>query len=254
MPTGATGRELTIGGAFNVRDIGGLRTRGGAFVRRGLVYRSGDLGRLTAAGAEDLRAAGVLTVVDLRRDPEIEQHGRYPFERHGIAYRHRPLLDWSSTGGQEQPAELPPDILDLAYRRMADEGGTNVGLVLTWMSEADTLPALVHCVAGKDRTGLVIAMLLALLDVPDDEIVADYALSAAALAAHRVWADANDAPAAAWMTLVPPVLMRSDPEAMRSFLAWLRERHGSVEGYAGSIGVGSETVAALRARLLSDPG
>lgn len=253
MQTDAAGRALTIGGTFNVRDIGGLPTRGGGMVRRGLVYRSGDLGRLTAAGAEDLRTAGVVTVVDLRRGPEIELHGRYPFERHGIEYRHRPLLDWSTTGGPERPAEVPPDILDQAYRRMADEGGVNVGRVLTWISEAGTLPALVHCVAGKDRTGLVIAVLLALLDVPDDEIAADYALSAAALAAHRDWAAANDADAAAWMALVPAPLMESDPAAMRSFLDWLRERHGSVAAYAGTIGVGRDTVAALRARLVSDP-
>ena len=254
MQIDATGRELRIGGTFNVRDVGGLRTRRGGVVRRGLVYRSGDLGRLSAAGAEHLRAAGLATIVDLRRGSEIEQRGRYPFEHHGIAYRHRPLLEYSTTGGEERPAELPADVLHQLYRRIAEEGGANLGQVLTWMSEAATLPALVHCVAGKDRTGLVIAMLLALLDVPDDEIAADYAISAGALAAYRAWADANDQGAAAWMAHVPPPLMESDPSAMLSFLAWLRGRHGSVGAYAASIGVGHTTVAALRARLVSDPG
>src|SRR5438876_4191 len=81
------------------------------------------------------------------------------------------------------------------------------------------LPAVVHCVAGKDRTGTVIALLLALLDVGDEEIAADYALSAPALAAYG----GGDDRAAAWLAQVPPVLLGADPAAMPAFLAWLRE-------------------------------
>ena len=83
-----TGRELAIDGAFNLRDLGGLRTRDGRQVARGMVYRAGDLGRLSRVGAERLRGLGLATVVDLRRDPEIERHGRYPFEEHEIGRAH----------------------------------------------------------------------------------------------------------------------------------------------------------------------
>jgi protein-tyrosine phosphatase len=250
----ATGRGLAIDGAFNVRDLGGLETRDGAAVRRGLVYRSGDLGRLTPAGGALLRALGVATVVDLRRATEVERHGRFAFERHGIAYRHLTLLDSSAAEPEALPAEVPPDILDQLYRRLAGEGGPNVGRVLTWLGQPGALPAVVHCVAGKDRTGMVIAVLLALLDVPDEEIASDYALSGAGLASYRARADEHDPGIAAWLDTVPPPLLTAEPAAMVAFLGWLRERHGSVSAYACSIGVAAATVGGLRDRLLTAPG
>jgi len=246
-----TGRELTIDGAFNLRDLGGLRTRDGRLVASGMVYRAGDLGRLSRAGAERLRALGLATVVDLRRASEIERHGRYPFEDHGIAYRHLPMLDTGATEPEALPAEVPPDVLDRLYRRLADEGGRNLGRVLRWLAEPGALPALVHCVAGKDRTGTVMAVLLGLLDVVDEEIAADYALSAPALAAYRGWAGEHDGAAAEWLAGVPPVLLTSDPAAMLAFLGWLRERHGSVAAFATSIGVSPDVQDSLRDRLLT---
>jgi hypothetical protein len=249
----ATRRELTVDGAFNVRDLGGLSTGAGRVVRRGLVYRSGDLGRLTPAGADQLRALGIATIIDLRTTAEVERRGRFPFEGHGIAYRHRPLLDLSATEPEAQLADLPLDVLDRLYRHLAEQGSSNLALVLTWLGEEPTLPALVHCVAGKDRTGTVTAVLLALLGVPDEDIAADYALSQAGLAAFRSWAAEHDVDVAAWLTRVPPQLLEARPEAMLDFLAWLRERHGSIEGYTRSIGVGDETLAALRIRLLVEP-
>jgi protein-tyrosine phosphatase len=247
-----TRREVAVDGAYNVRDLGGLRTSAGVAVRRGLIYRSGDLGRLTPAGADQLEALGIATVIDLRTTAEVERRGRFPFEGHGIAYRHRPLLDLSATEPEAQLTDLPPDVLDRLYRHLAERGSANLALVLTWLGEAP-LPALVHCVAGKDRTGLVAAVLLALLGVPDEEIAADYALSQAGLEALRTRAAEHEPEAAAWMTRVPPQLLESRPEAMLDFLTWLRERHGSVEAYAASIGVSDLTLAALRVRLLSEP-
>jgi protein-tyrosine phosphatase len=244
----ATGRALTIDGAFNVRDLGGLTTHGGGTVAPGLVYRSGDLGKLSREGAERLRALGLATVVDLRRAAEIERHGRYPFEEHGIVYRHRTLLDTPAAEPERRPAELPPDILDLLYRRIATEGGHNLGQVLRWLVEPGGLPAVIHCVAGKDRTGTVVAVLLALLDVPDEAIAADYALSAQALQAFAE----RDGESAAWLAGVPPVLLQSDPSAMGSFLEWLRDRHGSIAAYARSIGLEQDVLEALRTRLVSD--
>jgi hypothetical protein len=87
--------------------------------------------------------------------------------------------------------------------------------------------------------------------VADEEITADYALSAPALVAYRAWAGEHDGTAAAWLDQVPPVLLQSDPAAMVAFLAWLRERHGSIAAYAASIGVPPAVQDRLRARLLS---
>jgi protein tyrosine/serine phosphatase len=248
-----TRRELAIDGAYNVRDLGGLSTGAGRIVQRGQVYRSGDLGRLTAEGAAELRALGLATVIDLRTSAEVQRRGRFPFEDLGIVYRHRPLLDLSATEPEAQLADLPSDVLDQLYRHLAEQGAGNLALVLTWLAEEPTLPAIVHCVAGKDRTGLVSAVVLGLLGVPDEDIAADYALSEAALTAFRRRAEEQDPDGAAWLSSVPPQLLEAKPEAMLDLLDWLRERHGSIEGYTRSIGVSDATVAALRVRLLAEP-
>jgi protein tyrosine/serine phosphatase len=248
-----TRRELAIDGAYNVRDLGGLPAAAGGIVRRGQVYRSGDLGRLTATGADQLRALGVTTIIDLRTTAEVERRGRFAFEDYGIAYRHRPLLDLSATEPEAQLADLPPDVLDQLYRHLAQQGAPHLALVLTWLADEPTMPALVHCVAGKDRTGLVAAVLLGLLGVADEDIAADYALSEAALVAFRKRAEEEDGDIAAWLSRVPPQLLEARPESMFDLLAWLRERHGSIDGYVESIGVSAATVSALRLRLLDQP-
>lgn len=248
---GSGHRGIDVEGAFNVRDLGGLRSATGGAVRRGLLYRSGDLGRLTPAGAAQLRALGVVTVIDLRTSAELERRGVHPFEGHGIAHRHEPLLQSSAAEPETaSPAELPPDALAGLSRHIATAGSAGVGRVLTALAREDTLPAVVHCVAGKDRTGVVVALVLALLGVPDDEIVADYILSEAALTALRANAHGHHAELAAWMDRVPPPLLRARPEAMHDFLAWMRTEHGSPEGYAGTAGVTGADVEALRTRLL----
>jgi len=246
-----TSREILIDGAFNARDVGGLVNGAGAVVRRGQVYRSGDLSRLTAAGADQLRALGVATIIDLRTAAEVARRGRYPFEDSGIAYRHRPLLDMSATEPEGQLADLPPDVLDRLYRHLAEEGARNLAQVLAWLGDDGTVPVLVHCVAGKDRTGMLVAVLLAVLGVPDDDIAADYALSEVGLAALRQWAEEHDPDVGMWLERVPPQLLDAQPRAMLDFLRWLREEHGSVEAYLSSIGVAPSTVAALRRRLLA---
>jgi protein tyrosine/serine phosphatase len=248
-----TPRELAVDGAFNVRDLGGLPAAGGTMVRPGLVYRSGDLGRLTTAGADQLRAVGIATIIDLRTTAEVERRGRFAFEGHGIEYRHRPLREVRATEPESQLADVPADVLDRLYRDLAVDGAGNLALILTWLGEEPILPAVVHCVAGKDRTGTVMAVLLALLGVGDEEIAADYALSEAGLSGFQSWAAENDSNAAEWLSRVPPQLLQARPHSMLEFLGWLREGHGSVENYARSIGVSDAAVAALRLRLLARP-
>jgi protein-tyrosine phosphatase len=107
-----------------------------------------------------------------------------------------------------------------------------------------------HCAAGKDRTGILAALLLTTLGVPDDVIVADYEISEHALAPSFAWAEANDAAMAAVLANLAPWQHRSSPERMRVFLDLLRDRHGSIDGYLTDAGVEPEVTAALRARLL----
>jgi protein-tyrosine phosphatase len=243
----ATRRQIDVDGTFNVRDLGGLRTRRGDIVRPGLLYRAGDLGRLTPEGARRLRDLGVVSVLDLRTTAEVERHGRFPFERYGIAHLHVPLRESRSVEPEAVPPDVPPDVLLSISQQIADEGAAPIVRVLTLLAGEQPLPAVLHCVAGKDRTGVVVGLLLALLEVPDQDIADDYALSEAGLAQLGRWAE-QDAWTAAWFARIPKPVLEAKPATMLTFLEWVRERHGSVEGFAGGAGAG--VVEGLRTRLL----
>jgi protein tyrosine/serine phosphatase len=251
--TNATRHELEVSGTFNVRDAGGMGTSDGGTVRSGVLYRSGDLGRLTPEGADRLRSLGVGLIVDLRTTREIERHGRFPFERHGIRYRHHSLVESRSVEPESMPAELPPDIRIQLMRRIAETGAEGLRDVFDLLGAEGTPPALVHCVAGKDRTGTVIGLLQALVGAPDEEVAADFALSEAALAALRTDSSGRHEELARWLATLPPQILEAKPADMLAFLAWIRERHGSVEELVRSIGVSAGTVTALRARLVESP-
>jgi protein tyrosine/serine phosphatase len=134
------------------------------------------------------------------------------------------------------------------YAAMAEEGtgdGTPIGRVLRLIAEAENAPLVFHCAAGKDRTGVVAALTLGLLGVPDDTIAEDYALTQRSENRYNAWRAAND-PA-----FVPPLSPSAAPAAaMLLFLAELRDRYGSLPGYAARAGVTPDHVDALRAHLL----
>jgi protein-tyrosine phosphatase len=107
-----------------------------------------------------------------------------------------------------------------------------------------------HCGSGKDRTGIVTALLLSTLGVPNDVIGVDYQLSELALAPSIAWAEANDPVMAVAITSLPAWKRQSSPETMRVFLDSLREQHGSIREYLTGAGVEPRVFDALRTRLL----
>jgi protein-tyrosine phosphatase len=115
---------------------------------------------------------------------------------------------------------------------------------------ADGQPALFHCAAGKDRTGVVAAVLLGLLGVERDEIVTDYHATAGAMAAFVDWLTLEYPEAIDAMTSQPPEYLEAPPEAMSAFLDAVDERYGSMVGLADHLGIPEATVARLRATLL----
>jgi protein-tyrosine phosphatase len=110
--------------------------------------------------------------------------------------------------------------------------------------------ALFHCAAGKDRTGVLAALVLGLVGVPDETIAADYGLSRVGMVAMLDWVRANRPEALDAMLDQPGVLLEAPPIAMRALLDGVRDQHGSVEGYASAIGVSAPTIDGLRANLL----
>lgn len=221
----------------NFRDVGGCPTTDGRRVRTARLYRSDTLAKISD---EDLRVfadLGVRTVVDLQRPSEIAQRGRIadaPGRRYvNIPPEHAP---WGTHAYDE--TDGPVRFLADRYRDLARDGHAGFGTALGILADESAGPVVVHCYAGKDRTGVLIALTLGLLGVADDEIADDYARSDA-------WTRTS-APAD-----LPKHWTVAPREAMVEFLAVLRDDYGSVERYATGASVTPEQIAALRSHLLA---
>jgi protein tyrosine/serine phosphatase len=238
-------------GCVNVRDLGGHPTEDGGTTRFGRVLRSDDLWHLTPAGRAAFAAAGVVRVVDLRTDAERLERAGDP----GVEVVHVSIVgawgeeDESRHNRRRDDAVDALEYLEWAYEEFLERHAAR--FVAAVAAVADTPlhgAAVVHCVAGKDRTGLVSALLLRLAGVPVDDVAADYAASEACLApTHDAWVEqAPDAAEARRRRM----LLYTPQEAMARTLARLEARHGDVAGYLAASGLPATAAARVRARLL----
>lgn len=237
-------REFRFSRVFNFRDLGGYPGLDGRTVRWRRLFRSDTLSGLMEVDRESFLALGVRTVVDLRRPYELAEQGRVP--DWGLAYHH---IDPNHREWDENPWHEGLDVtryLVERYLDMVEEGAAGLARALTVLADAESAPAVVHCVAGKDRTGVVCALTLSLLGVSDRDIDADYTRSTKSNERFVAWAQANGHPD---MVMLP--WYRSPAGTMELFLARLRERYGSVERYAVGAGLDPDAIGALRAHLLS---
>lgn len=230
----------------NLRDLGGYRTGDGREVRWGRLYRSDSLAKLGPAEWAQLRAdLGLRTVLDLRYPFEIAAKGRVP-PTAGVAYwnlsiQHRPY----------DQTVLPPEVAPGPYfadryAELALDGTVELRRALEIIAHSGSTPLAMHCSSGKDRTGVLSALVLALLGVSGDDIAADFALTGHATAGLVAdWRAANPG-RSLW-----PGYGHAPREAMYLFLARLTAEYGSVAGYvATQLGVDEALLGALRARLL----
>ncbi|MEU5945457.1 tyrosine-protein phosphatase [Micromonospora sp. NPDC047465] len=237
-------RRIPFATMFNFRDVGGHSGHDGRTVRRGRLYRSDSPHRIDDADREAFAALGVRTVIDLRRPYEVERDGRIP-QFDGLTWRniHPEHAEWG-----ERPYQPGSDLaryLADRYADLAETGTAGLAEAVGLIADSANAPVVVHCVAGKDRTGIVCGLTLAVLGVDDDEIAADYALSTEAGERYRAWFEATGQQAGHTL----PVLT-CPAEAMTLFLAELRAAHGSVEGYLRHAGVTDAQLTALRDHLL----
>lgn len=239
-------RCIALDGCHNFRDLGGYPTRGGRTVRWRRVFRSDALHHLTAADVlrlrDDLRLG---TVIDLRSTHELDHDGRGLLAEATIAFQHVPLFDGEHVGDEARRAEIG---LADRYVLLAEFAHDRIGRVLRALADADG-PAVYHCAAGKDRTGVISAILLGLLDVPDEVIVADYVATQDNLDVIIARLMETEGYRKMFAAL-PPDTLHAEPATMESFLTRLRERHGSFAGYACAAGLDDAHRARLTARLL----
>jgi len=240
-------RHIQFDRVFNFRDLGGYPTADGRTTRWRRLFRSDELHLVTEAEAERYRdELALATVIDLRAPDELVRRGGLgPLVAEPTVHRQFPMwnerLDALVQGGfsGNPSGALYLEILDLA--------GDSIAGAVALMAEDSAYPAVFHCAAGKDRTGILAAVLLSVLGVDDETIVEDYALTTLSEPRRNAYLveigaiPAGQAADASWATV---------PDAVREMLATTRERHGSVAGYLESRGVDGRTLERVGELLL----
>lgn len=239
-------RHIELEGAYNVRDLGGYTTRKGQVTRWRRVFRADSLHRLTPEDQQRLTALGIKAVLDLRRPDEVSLLPNIFAATNSVVYTHIALF-----GNPPRPRRLPaPPSLAEIYRHLLDDAWIPLGKIFRHLALHSDHPLLFHCTAGKDRTGLVAALLLATADVTFDQIAADYALS------KRFIEPMMDELRAGRPSMIDigayERLLDAQPGAMLETLGYLQSAYGGSAGYLRAIGLSEEEIARLRQMLLAD--
>jgi protein-tyrosine phosphatase len=246
-----TDRRVPLEAGFNFRDLGGHETADGRRVRSGVLYRADTLHRLTAADLDVLRGLGLRTVIDLRTRTELERFGRAGLTDDEVAHHHLPMIDEvrSPEARIQEGVPTPAERGEL-YLRMLEHGGPAVAESLRVLAGPRALPAVFHCTAGKDRTGVLAAVVLGQLGVPDGAIAEDYAVTEESVEATKAWLEANDPGFTTTRAAYPTWIWEAPAETMLAFLARVREDHGSITDLLLGLGVTPATLHALGVALL----
>jgi protein-tyrosine phosphatase len=244
-------RDLTWEGCLNVRDLGGHQTEDGAETRFGSVVRADTVSRLTPAGWQALVDYGVRTVIDLRGDHEREEDppGELPVDVLHVPFMEASEAEWEEIAEQlEKLDELPvAEATREAYLIFLERFKPNVAAAVRAVAKAPEGGVVVHCVGGKDRTGLLAALLLHVAGVPEADIADDYALSEERLRPrHDAWLEAAETEAERRRL---ERITQTPPEVITGVFGELERRHGSIDAYLRSAGVSDEEIARARSRL-----
>jgi protein-tyrosine phosphatase len=242
-------RDLVWDGCLNVRDLGGLPTEDGASTRFGSIIRADSIGLLTAEGWRALVDSGVTRIVDLRAQFEIDDDPPREFD---VEVVHVPLFDhmdedtWEEITALSEGAPSHAAATERVYLRFLEHCRPSFVRAVDAIVSAPGRVVL-HCHAGKDRTGLVAAILLRLAGVPVDAIAEDYALSGIRLEPrHQQWlASAEDEAERARIERISA----TPRDAMAAVLDAVDRRYGGVDRYLLDGGLAPEVLDAARTRL-----
>jgi protein tyrosine/serine phosphatase len=263
---------IDLEGLANLRDVGGMPTTDGGEITAGRLLRSDNLQALTPGDIDRLLELGLSDVVDLRSEYEVESEGPGPLAGHPQVHIHQHSLfqEWREGVGEEKPAqlsderpeELPDEALpwvDLAPSVQVDhpvasfylsylvDRPDSIVASLRHIAEAEGA-TLVHCAAGKDRTGTVVALALKLAGAETDAVVADYAASTERMQAilDRLMASETYADN---LRGRPLSSHETHAETMKMFLEHVDAEYGGVDGLLAQLGWTDEDTARMRAKL-----
>ncbi len=238
-------RIVRLDGCFNFRDLGGYATSDGRRVRWRRLFRSDALHHLSDADLRHVRdELGVRTLVDLRSSAERNGEAASPLAAPPVQVHHIPLFDRERTG---HSPSLPLAEIYLLLLRFAREP---IARAVRTLAASDA-PAVFHCAAGKDRTGIIAAVLLGALGVGDEEIVADYAATRQGLIGIVERLRSSDSYQYVF-TELPPDTLHAEPETMAHVLAEAAKEFGSMRGYLRSAGFGDAELRRLEESLLDE--
>ena len=242
-------RHHDFEGCFNFRDVGGYKAADGSSVRWGRLFRAGRQERMTSADLERVKALGIRTQIDLRRDDEIAANGPGPLADIGARYLWLPVL--------------PPASMDELNREVGTVGISGERYLAyfhydaaPWRQLFETLadeasyPLVVHCTAGKDRTGVSIALTLAILGVARSVIEADYALTNRDVERQVDFIAQNGGLPSGMSRAQLSHLAGVPPDAIGVYLDGVEAGHGSVPAFLESLGVGTDVQDRIRRCLL----
>jgi protein-tyrosine phosphatase len=236
-------RGLAINTADNVRDLGGYATNDGKTTQWARFVRSGDMVRLSEEDQATLIAYGITTVIDLRMEKEIVVEPNVFANSTAVTFRNH---DFWGTRFDDYRA-LRKDVshthkLADLYCSGLEKSGFIMADIMATFAESDDVGFAFHCRSGKDRTGLVAALLLSIAGVPRSTICSDFALSAEYLGHGKPSEEDRKKPGA--------YLSGCSTETMALTLGFLDEKFGGVEGYLGKQGVSDADIARIRGKLL----
>lgn len=257
-------RVLDLTGSCNLRDFGGYATRQGPRVRRGRLFRSGVLNRLAPEAVHVLRTLPLRAVCDLRRSEERRLHPNPDF---GPGVR---TFEWESTAetspirdrrfAESASIEEARTAMVAMYRRIPFLLQERLAGVFEALAHAADGAIVVHCSAGKDRTGVAVALVLEALAVPRETVVADYVLTNTAVDLRRqllggdaigVGMSATADPILALPPLARDAVLDAHPTYVLAALEAIETRHGSLERYLhDELSVDASLLARVRTNLV----
>ncbi len=242
-------RHYPFEGCFNFRDIGGYKNQDGRKVKKGLYFRTGRQDRMSKEDLAQLSDLKISTQIDLRKPDEVLDQGKGPLEAMGANYINIAVIP---EGGSDQLSKLVGDtgISGKRYLGYLEFGPTSWLRLFGILANEDNLPVVLHCTAGKDRTGVSTAFLLSVLGVSRDVIEADYLLTnldterqADFIESTVGYPEGYDRESMILAAGVPQ-------EAMKDFLDGVESKWGSVVEYLEKIGVTKEQMDMVRENFL----
>lgn len=242
-------RIVPFSHVFNFRDLGGYSTSDGRTTRWGRLFRSDALHDLNEDDLRLFRNFGIVSIVDLRNADEVRRVGRGALKDEPARFVNAPVLTSAQMDERQEETQIDDDYLARRYVQYLQGGGTAFVRAIQEMSVEDNYPLVFNCFFGKDRTGVLAALLLGCLGVDREQIVADYALTSSRVPlileklnrdpVHKETIEKTDAR-----------LLAADARTMTTFLDELERQFGGAESWALSSGVSSDQLRALGEAVL----